>query len=98
MPEYIKNIFQLMNLVSEPDITQKFMDDFNNASIRYGDFKKQLAEDMVKFIAPIRNKANDIYQDKTYLISILRRGSEKARESSSATMKQVRQAMLMNYI
>lgn len=97
MPDYIKNIYQLMNLVSDANITQKFTDYFNNASIRYGDLKKQLAEDMVKFIAPIRNKANDIYKDKTYLTSILKRGAEKARESSSATMKQVREAMLMNY-
>ena len=97
MPDYIKNIYQLMNLVSDANITQKFTDYFNNASIRYGDIKKQLAEDMVKFIAPIRNKATDIYKDKTYLTSILKRGAEKARESSSATMKQVREAMLMNY-
>ena len=28
---------------------QKFEEDFNNCTIRYGDMKKQLAEDMVAF-------------------------------------------------
>src|SRR6476619_680233 len=54
MPDYIKNIFQIMSLVSEASTLQKFTDDFNSTTIRYGDMKKQLAEDMVRFIAPIR--------------------------------------------
>jgi tryptophanyl-tRNA synthetase len=45
-----------MGLVSEESTVQKFRDDFNNANIRYGDMKKQIAEDMVQFIAPIREK------------------------------------------
>ena len=64
MPDYIKNIFQLMKLVSDESTVQKFTDDFNNATIRYGDMKKQLAEDMVAFISPIREKAEGIYEDK----------------------------------
>src|SRR6187551_2980226 len=53
MPDYIKNIFQLMSLVSDAGTVQKFTEDFNKASIRYGDMKKQLAEDMIAFISPI---------------------------------------------
>ena len=45
-----------MKLVSNEDSVEKFEEDFNNCTIRYGDMKKQLAEDMVKFIAPIREK------------------------------------------
>src|SRR3982751_918167 len=40
MPDYIQNIFQLMSLVSEESTVQKFRDDFNAVSIRYGDLKK----------------------------------------------------------
>ena len=57
-PDYIENLFLLMKLVSDPKCTiKKFEEDYNNCNIRYGDMKKQLAEDMVKFIAPIREKA-----------------------------------------
>ncbi len=53
-PDYIENIFLLMKLVSAQEVIEKFEADYNNCSIRYGDMKKQLAEDMVRFIAPIR--------------------------------------------
>src|SRR3569623_965177 len=55
-PEYIETIFLLMKLVSSKETVDHFEEKFNNCSIRYGDMKKQLAEDMVKFISPIRQR------------------------------------------
>lgn len=96
-PDYIQNIFQLMTLVSEQGTVAKFEEDFNKASIRYGDMKKQLAEDMVKFIAPIREKTKSILGDEKYLSKVMSQGAEKARESARATMDLVREAMGLNY-
>ena len=59
--------------------------------------KKQLAEDMVEFIAPIRMKAASIQQDKTYLKKTMDIGAEKARDSATKTMQQVRAAMGLDY-
>jgi tryptophanyl-tRNA synthetase len=59
--------------------------------------KKQLAEDMVAFIAPIREKAASIQQDSTYLNKVMEEGAAKARESAAATMKLVRDAMGLVY-
>ena len=70
-PAYIGNIFLLMNLVSSKDVIKKYEDDYNNCNIRYGDMKKQLAEDMVKFISPIREKVNSILQDEKYLQKVM---------------------------
>lgn len=95
-PDYIKNLFTLMKLVSESDVTKKFETDFNNCTIRYGDMKKQLAEDMVKFIAPIRIKASTIQSDKDYLSKIMKQGAEKARASAGATIKLIREAVGVN--
>ncbi|MDQ6609857.1 MAG: tryptophan--tRNA ligase [Bacteroidota bacterium] len=97
MPDYIQNIFGLMNLVSEESTIKKFTDDFNTASIRYGDMKKQLAEDMIKFISPIREKANDIRSNEKYLQKIIKQGAEKARESAHKTIAQARELMGLNY-
>ena len=88
-----------MKLVSEADTIKKFDDDFNNSSagnciIRYGDFKKQLAEDMVKFIAPIREKAIALQHSETELDKIMKQGADKARASASETIKLVRKAVL----
>jgi tryptophanyl-tRNA synthetase len=98
MPDYIQNIFQLMKLVSETSIVEKFTEDFNKASIRYGDMKKQLAEDMVKFITPIRQKAEAIYADKSYLKNIIEEGAEKARTSAKKTIEKIRELIGLNYI
>jgi len=97
MPDYIQNIFQLMSLVSEESTTKKFRDDFNTASIRYGDMKKQLAEDMVKFITPIRQKAEDIRKNENYLKKIITEGGERARESAQQTLNETRKLIGLNY-
>ncbi|MGZ5190229.1 MAG: tryptophan--tRNA ligase [Flavisolibacter sp.] len=97
MPDYIQNIFQIMSLVSEESTVQKFRDDFNKANIRYGDMKKQLAEDMVRFVAPIREKANAIRSDEKYLSKIIREGAEKSRESAGKTITAARKAIGLNY-
>ena len=96
-PDYIENIFLLMSLVCTIETIQKFENDYNNCTIKYGDLKKQLAEDMVNFIAPIRNKADAILQDEAGLGQIMKKGAEKANKSAGETMKLVREAIGLNY-
>ncbi|WP_407526831.1 tryptophan--tRNA ligase [Lacibacter sp. MH-610] len=96
-PDYIENIFQLMRLVSDASTIEKFEADYNNCVIRYGDMKKQLGEDMAKFIAPISEKAAFIQNDEVYLRKVMEQGAEKARASAAKTMELVRAAMGLNY-
>lgn len=96
-PDYIENVFLLMQLVSAEDVVKKFEEDYNNCTIRYGDLKKQLAEDMVGFISPIREKVDAILQDEKKLRSIMEQGAEKANKSAAATMELVRQAIGLKY-
>ena len=96
-PDYIENIFGLMQLVSAPEVITKFEADYNGCNIRYGDLKKQLAEDMVNFISPIREKINNILPDKKYLKEVMELGAEKANKSANTTMKLVREAIGLKY-
>lgn len=96
-PASVENLFGLMKLVSTQDTVDKFEQDFNNCIIRYGDMKKQLGEDMVKFIAPIREKAKAFRADEKYLNKVMSIGMEKARNSAKATMNLVRNAMGFNF-
>ena len=96
-PEYIDNLFLLMKLVSSNEIVAQYEKDFNNCTIRYGDMKKQLAEDMVGFIAPIREKVNEILNDESYLNKVMQQGAEKASAHAEKTMVMVRNAMKLNY-
>lgn len=96
-PAYIENVFQLMRLVSSEETLVKFEKDYDNCNIRYGDMKKQLGEDMVKFISPIREKATAIQHDDKYLADIMEKGAAKARKSATATMQLIREAMGLKY-
>ncbi len=96
-PDYIKNLFTMMQLVSSDDVLQKYEADYNNCNIRYGDLKKQLAEDMAKFLNPIRVKAAELQSDYDGLQKFMKQGAEKARESAAQTLDEVRKAMRLNY-
>jgi tryptophanyl-tRNA synthetase len=96
-PDYIGNIFDLMKLVSKQEVIDKFEADYNNCTIRYGDLKKQLAEDMVNYIAPIRQRAKDIRADEKYLKTVLELGAAKANESANKTIQLVREAVGVKY-
>lgn len=97
MPESVQNLLELMKLVSTPDTVQFFQDAYNNGSIRYGDMKTQLGEDMVKFIAPIREKAKALQQDTAYLRKIMKAGAEKARANAAQTLHQAKKLIGINY-
>lgn len=93
----VENIFLLMKLVSHADVVRQFEEQYNNCTIKYGDIKMQLSEDMIKFITPIREKAEAIRNDAAYLKEVMEKGAEKARNSARITMKLVREAMGLNY-
>jgi len=90
-PVEIQNLFDLMALVSTPDTIEHFNELYNKCEVRYGDMKKQLAEDVLAFTKPIRAKILDIKQDTAYLSRAASIGAEKARESASKTLKEVRE-------
>ena len=89
-PEPIQNLFTLMEIVSTPEVYQHFDGLYNDCAIRYGDMKKQLAADINAFCAPIRERILDIQGDKKLLSRVARIGAEKARESASKTIDEVR--------
>ena len=95
--EVIANLFQLMELVSYKKVIETFEEEYSNLSIRYGDLKDQLAEDMIRFIAPIREKSKAIYNDEDYLKQVMARGAAKARDSAQATMELAKRAMGLDY-
>jgi len=89
-PEVIQNLFTLMEVVSAPDVVTHFDNAYSDCSIRYGDLKKQLAEDIINFTNPIRGRIEEISKDTAYLSKVAKSGAEKARESASKTLEEVR--------
>ncbi len=91
MSQPVENLFNLMRAVSTTDTVNHFLDAFNNATIRYGDLKKQLAEDIIAFTAPLRERILELDADDAYLSRVAHLGAEKARESAQKTIREVRE-------
>lgn len=89
--EAVKNLFTLMEVMSDSSAVEHFRQQHAACEIRYGDMKKQLAEDINSFIAPIRERIHEIMSDEAYLSKVIRQGAEKARESAGKTVREVRE-------
>ena len=89
--EPVQNLFTIMGVVSEPETLKFFKEKHASCEIRYGDMKKQLAEDIIKFTGPIREKIAEISSDNKYLAKVVAEGAEKARASAAKTVREVRQ-------
>ncbi len=91
MTEAVSNLFTLLKVMSEENTYQHFLQQYNQCSIRYGDLKKQLAEDIIRFTSPIREKIEALNSDNLYLRKVLHAGADKARESAAKTLHDVRE-------
>jgi tryptophanyl-tRNA synthetase len=55
----------------------------------YGDLKKDLAEVVIEFVTPFRDRTLEMLEDKPQLDAILRRGAEKAAGVAERTLADV---------
>lgn len=93
----VEGLFGLMRLVSKEETFNFFNENFNNCSIRYGDFKTQLAEDISTYFTPIREKIKELSADDKYLLKVSNEGAEKARLNARATLEGMRELIGINY-
>ena len=92
-PDYIENLFTIMQVVSTDEVVNYYEEKWNSCEIRYGDMKKQLAADIIKVTSPIRERIIELERDTDYLRKVTREGAEKANESASKTIRDVRKIM-----
>ncbi len=93
-PDYIENLFTILKVVSTPEVVAYYDNLWNTGEQRwYGNLKKQLAEDIIAVTNPIRERILAIENDDAYLHKVAKLGAEKARESASKTLNEVRNIM-----
>jgi tryptophanyl-tRNA synthetase len=61
----------------------------------YGDFKGAVAEVVVDYLKPVREKANELLKDETHLKNLLKIGAEKAEAVASKTLNDAYEALGM---
>ena len=89
----VENLFTLLDLVSGKEVADHYRQAYADCSIRYGDMKKQLAEDILKVTLPIRERILDIRSNDEYLSKVVKNGAERARAYAADTLKDVREIM-----
>ena len=82
-----------MELTSKPEVVRNFKDAYANCSIRYGDLKKQLAEDILAITLPIRERILELRNDDAYIGRVLREGGERARYYAAQTLREAKEIM-----
>jgi tryptophanyl-tRNA synthetase len=57
----------------------------------YGDLKKDLAEVVIDFVTPFRDRTLELLDDQAHLTAVLKKGQEQAAEVAQATLRDVHQ-------
>ena len=76
---------------------EELKEHYVHGGIGDGTCKKFLNEVLNKFLEPMRQRRHEFEQDIPEIYNILRKGTEKARETAAQTMAEVREAMRINY-
>ena len=100
-------VFTYLDAFSKDEDFAKYLPDYQNLDEMkdhyrrggLGDMKckKLLNSILNEMLEPIRQRRHELEQDIPEIYNILRRGTEKARETASKTMDEVRNAMKINY-
>jgi len=87
------NVFSYHKFFTDQETVKQIDLKCRNAEIGCIECKKILAENLNKFLLPIREKRKELEKDRQLLDKIIREGNEKAKEVASKTMEEVKEAM-----
>jgi tryptophanyl-tRNA synthetase len=83
------NIFNIYKVIANEEDTEKFKKHFTEGGRGYGDLKKDLAEKIIEFVKPMRDKREKITDE--YVFEVMKSGAKKALEVANAKMAEVRE-------
>ncbi|MGB9766894.1 MAG: tryptophan--tRNA ligase [Sulfurihydrogenibium sp.] len=87
------NVYTYHNYFTDSQTVKDIYQKCTTAEIGCIECKKILAENLNRFLNPIREKRKELEKDRQFLDKVILEGNEKAREVASKTMKEVRESM-----
>ena len=87
------NVMALLRLVAEADEVADWENKYRQGGTGYGTVKKRLAELLVEYFRPYRQKRAELEDDVSYVKDVLADGAARARAAASETITKVRQAV-----
>jgi len=87
------NVFALLKLVASPEELGDWENKYRNGGMGYGQAKKRLAELMLDYFKPFRQKRSELENNISYVKEILAGGAERAKAVAGETLEKARQAV-----
>lgn len=84
------SVFQLYKLFATPEELTEMANKYRSGGFGYGQAKEALFEVMMLELKPLRDRYAELAQNKDYVLDMVRKGGQKAREMAVETMKDVR--------
>ncbi|MHC4571801.1 MAG: tryptophan--tRNA ligase [Planctomycetota bacterium] len=87
------NVFALLRLVASPDELAEWEERYRSGGMGYSEAKKRLAELMIDYFKPFRQKRTELENNIEYVKEVLANGAERARTVAARTLADVRKAV-----
>ncbi len=87
------NVFALLKLVASPDELTDWESKYRNGGMGYGEAKKRLAELIIEYFEPFRQKRAELEKDIDHVKNVLADGAGRARAVASETLIRARKAV-----
>jgi len=87
------NVFALLKLVSSSDELAEWESRYRSGGLGYGQVKKRLAELMMDYFAPFRQKRTELENNVDYVKMVLAEGADRAKAEARQTLEKARQAI-----
>jgi tryptophanyl-tRNA synthetase len=87
------NVFALLKLVASPEELAEWENRYRSGGMGYGEVKKRLAELMLDYFRPYREKRAQLQNNLGEVRSMLRKGAERANDIAIKTLAEARKAV-----
>jgi len=87
------NVFALLKLICSPDELAEWENKYRSGGTGYAEAKKRLAELMIDYFKPFRQKRTELEDDIDYVKEVLAKGAERARAVAAETLAEARKAV-----
>ena len=87
------NVFALLNLVASPDELAGWENRYRNGGVGYSEAKKRLAELLIDYFKPFRQKRTELENNIDYVKEVLADGAKRAKTVARETLEKARQAV-----
>ena len=87
------NVFALLKLVASPEELTEWENRYRNGGMGYSEAKKRLAELLIEYFKPYRQKRTEMENNLGYVKEVLAKGAERAKAVAAKTLAEVRTAI-----